>query len=157
MAIRWLLSVQRFAAVYGAFAPLLIVAAAPPDACSPPPGTCAEDADPKTLTCQWKASAQGTFKVRILSAIPDPPAKLRNDWIIQIFDASGAPIVGTRVVTGLYMPVHQHAQTPPAVTANANGTYSVSALQLAMPGDFELTFRLPDLGTDHVTFSFNVQ
>ena len=161
MAIQWFSSVRRFAAVYGAFTPLLIVAAAAPDSCSPPTPTCEgaadPDGDPETLTClEEKGSVQGTFKVRILRATPDPPAKYTNNWVIRISDASGTPIVGARVEAGLYMPVHQHSQPPPVITANADGTYSVSALELSMVGLFDLTFKLPDLA-DQVTFRFDVQ
>ncbi|HEY6556863.1 MAG TPA: hypothetical protein VI072_06305, partial [Polyangiaceae bacterium] len=156
MAIQWFLSARRFAAVYGAFAPLLIVAAAPPDSCSPTVSCVDDPRVSKTATGLEKQSAQGTFKVRIESAIPNPPARYTNTWVIRIFDASGAAIVGARVVPDLFMPDHNHYQPPPVVTANANGTYSVTGFELAMPGIFQVIFKLPDRGTDSVSFYFCV-
>lgn len=182
MAIQWLLSARRFATVQGAFIPLFFLAAAAPDSCtaapSPPgpapnapscvhdPGTAgsgsvscvnAPGVSP-TATDLDQMSALGTFWVRIVAAEPNPPAKQMNSWTIRIYDtATRTAITGASVVATPYMDCHGHpARFPAQVTANPDGTYTVSQLDLFMAGIWRISISLPDR-QDRVNFHFCVQ
>ncbi|HMJ15815.1 MAG TPA: hypothetical protein VK524_30575 [Polyangiaceae bacterium] len=127
MATRWFFSAKRFAALHGAFIPLFVVAAAPPDSCSSP-STCGAagvgGAPDGSVSCVYdtrvsscgtglvKASASGAYRIRIESASPNPPAKGMNSWVIRAVDASGGPRSGVRVAVHT-QEADQDPTTPP--------------------------------------------
>ena len=122
---------------------------------------CADDPRATAYADGLSATSQdGAVTARLLSADPEPPAKGDNALVLAIEDAQGAPVAGAAVAVTPFMPDHGHgASTTPVVTESATpGTYDVKAVDLFMPGIWELRLRVtPAGGAAHdVVFTFCV-
>jgi hypothetical protein len=120
-----------------------------------------EDRDDEFIAGMEKVGARGmTF--RLVSADPAPPARFENAWVIEIDDASGAPLGGATVSVVPLMPDHGHGTSVRAVVTPddaIDGRYGVAPINLFMPGLWAVTIQaMPAGGTtadrDDAVFRF---
>ena len=89
-------------------------------------------------------STSGTRKYVLLSSDPAPPARGTDTWGLKITDAAGANQPGLSVGVLPFMPDHGHGSSVnAAVTAKADGTYTVTPLYFFMPGVWRISFSVP--------------
>jgi hypothetical protein len=89
-------------------------------------------------------STSGDYKYVLLNSNPAPPARGTDTWTIQITNASGQAQAGLAASVLPFMPDHGHGSSVNAtVTANADGTYTVTPLYLFMPGVWRVGFSVP--------------
>lgn len=97
-----------------------------------------------------------TFK--LMSAMPAPPGRNLNTWVIQInWEATGAPVTGAALTVSPFMPDHQHgpgAYTPQVQALATPGQYQISDINTWMPGYWEITIdaMTPDKVEDTAVF-----
>lgn len=111
-----------------------------------------------------KATQRGTYKVRIVSGAPAPPAKGLNTWVVRVLAPSGSPVSSADLVLHREsdspdpsMPDHGHGSlTSAAVARRADGDFAVEPLDLFMPGVWRVGFdvRAPGQKSDTVLFFF---
>jgi hypothetical protein len=120
--------------------------------------TCQNDPRVMTYTPGLSVtSTSGTRKYVLLSADPNPPARGTDTWSIKITDAAGAMQTGLSVGVLPFMPDHGHGSSVNAsVTANADGTYTVTPLYFFMPGVWRTTFWIGSNQADVGEFYFCV-
>jgi YtkA-like protein len=103
------------------------------------------------------------YKFKLMSAMPAPPGRNLNTWVIQInWEATGAPVTGATLTVSPFMPDHQHgpgAYTPqiqPLVAPAPPGQYQISDINTWMPGYWEITIdaKTPDNVEDSAVFKF---
>ncbi len=98
-----------------------------------------------------KDGSNGKFDFAMMSADPAPPRRDDNTWIVAINDMNGAPLEGATLTVTPFMPAHGHG-TPikvEVVPAGAPGQYTMSPVNLWMPGVWETTIRATSMaGTD---------
>jgi hypothetical protein len=94
-----------------------------------------------------KTGTGGLLDFKLMSADPAPPARNDNTWIVQVSlmesGVVGAPIDGATLAVNPFMPEHQHG-SPIRVTVTAAGSpgqYTLSPVNLWMPGVWETTIR----------------
>lgn len=121
--------------------------------------TCAGDPRASTYVAgMTKQSQDGTFTLQLEQSDPAPPAKGDNTWEIQLVDAAGAPVDGAQIDVMPLMPDHGHGTSIDAVVTPARsggGKYSISPLNLWMPGLWQVTLRAEAEGaTDDVVLAF---
>ncbi len=120
------------------------------------PVNCAtETADQYTVGLEKMGAV---LDVKMMSALPAPPARGDNEWIIHIETLSGAaPVTGATIDVTPFMPKHQHG-TPVDVQIQAMpsaGEYKLSPVNLWMPGVWETTIEMSSSsGTDSVVYKF---
>lgn len=88
-------------------------------------------------------SDDAAFQVKLLSATPAPPQKYENDWVVEVLDMDGAPLVDADLYfVQPYMPIHGHdGSFEPDITAgDAPGTFVVKRINLWMGGPWEVRF-----------------
>jgi len=100
------------------------------------------------------------LRVTFVDAMPAPPARYDNLWIVQVSDvATGTPLADCVGEAIPVMPDHMHGTSIEAhVTAGETaGEYVIDPVNLFMPGLWEVTLRFTcgEL-TDEVVFSFCV-
>ncbi len=116
------------------------------DAATPDAGfvlTCQDSTDP--LVTAYKTgltatSLDGQMKVTFMSASPEPPADNLNSWNVQVTDAAGNPLPNLPLVVKLYMPQMNHGANDPWVDGGESGNYTISEINLFMPGIWQITF-----------------
>lgn len=134
-------------------------------------GACADDSqsgdDDEFVDCAKETADQfvvdlekkGTvLDVKLTSALPAPPTRGDNEWIIHINTIAGAaPVTGATIQVTPFMPKHQHG-TPIDVKVEAQpgaGDYKLSPVNLWMPGVWETTIEMNSAsGTDQVVYKF---
>jgi YtkA-like len=119
------------------------------------------ESDPRALVYAvgLESKAQdGAVTVRFVDAQPAPPAKGNNIWTVEVLDAHGAPIDGATIVTTAYMPDHGHYSSikPTSTPTGSPGTYTVTPVNLFMPGIWQVTLQVepPQGAPDSVVFTF---
>jgi YtkA-like len=99
----------------------------------------------------------GQLGFAMMSAEPAPPARGDNIWVVQVSDPGGTPMDGMNLTVTPFMPAHQHG-TPIMVGVTPAGTagqYTLSPVNLWMPGVWETTIRAQSGATvDSATFTF---
>ncbi len=139
-----------------------------PDGGSTPDGDaigCASDSRAEVYASGMsRPGDQGALTFVLNTATPAPPAQYMNQWTIALRDSSGQPVTGATLtapamVSGHlnpYMPDHQHGPpVPPQVTANSDGTFTVSNLDFFMGGLWQVTLDAQSGSvSDSTTFSF---
>ena len=147
-------------------APVLLLALLPAcgdDAALPDAGyNCEiEERDDEYVAGMEKVGAEGmTF--RLVSSDPAPPSRYDNTWVIEIEDATGAPLDDADVEVVPFMPDHGHGTGIPAVITpdpDVDGRYDVVPVNLFMPGLWEVTIRATPAGgtaadRDSAVFTF---
>lgn len=102
-----------------------------------PEGTVSCERDPRVDAYQdlAKTGDLGVLTFRLAHAQPSPPAKGNNTFLLEITDASGAPVDGALKVD-LKMPDHGHGTSvKPNVSYDpATSEWTVDPLYLFMPG-----------------------
>ena len=63
-----------------------------------------------------KLGASGNYDFKLMSAMPSPPARGDNTWVLQVnamtSGAVGAPVTGASLTVTPYMPAHQRRPVP---------------------------------------------
>lgn len=100
------------------------------------------------------------LRVTFVDAMPAPPARYDNAWIVMVTDAAtGEPVADCLGEAIPFMPDHMHGTSIEAhVTAGENpGEYVIDPVNLFMPGLWEVTleFTCGEV-SDDVVFSFCV-
>ena len=104
-----------------------------------------------------KDGSGGMLDFKMMSAEPAPPARGDNVWIVEILDMNGMPFEGANLTVTPFMPAHDHGspKTVQIAPAGAPGQYSMSPVNLWMPGVWETTIRATvDTSTDSAVFKF---
>jgi hypothetical protein len=99
--------------------------------------------------------------VRFVDAMPSPPARFDNTWMIEVVDtATSTPMTDIELEVEPYMPDHMHGTSIACeVTPMPEpGQMQLDPVNLFMPGLWEvrLNFTLPDAVEDQVVFRFCV-
>lgn len=93
-----------------------------------------------------------------LRTSPQPPPRGTIDAQLVITNvADGTPRDGLHLAIRPWMPAYNHGAIPPTVTAQGEGKYLVTNLDLFMPGRWELRTTISGPVSDHVTPAFDIQ
>jgi hypothetical protein len=101
-----------------------------------------------------------SLEVRLLETLPAPPQRGMNAWLVAVYDFDGSAQVDCTLVGTAFMPEHGHGSpVPPEVApTEVPGQYSVEALNLFMPGTWEITLDLTCAEVeDQVVFEFLIE
>jgi hypothetical protein len=94
------------------------------------------------------------YNFKLMSAMPAPPGRNLNVWVIQInWEATGAPVTGASLTVTPFMPDHQHgpgAYTPQVMELATPGQYQISDINTWMPGYWEITIDAKTPGSSPV-------
>jgi hypothetical protein len=117
------------------------------------------DASYPSFTAGMSVKA-GELTVKLLSIDPQPPRqKVKNDWVVQVVDASGAPVPGITLANGdSYMPVHRHhGNTPPTSAAGTEpGTAQLNDVDFIMRGPWQVSFDVLRNGAEVGLATFQI-
>jgi hypothetical protein len=129
--------------------PLLVLVCA----CGTTPPELADAAVVCPLPATHASGAAGA-EVVVVDTDPAPPARFENTWVVTATTPEGAPATVDEITVTGFMPAHGHAlPSPPVVAMTAAGALEVSAIDLWMPGTWELRFDVAGAaGADRVTF-----
>lgn len=121
---------------------------------------CAEETRADTYMLGLERSGE-RVTVRFVDAMPAPPARYDNTWVVDVFDtATGMPLPDVTLEVEPYMPDHQHGTSIACHVEpmTAPGQVKLEPVNLFMPGLWEvrLHFTLADDATDEVVFRFCV-
>ncbi len=104
--------------------------------------------------------AAGLIDFKMMSAMPAPPARDDNTWIIELDTMTngvvGNPIDGATMTATPFMPSHQHG-TPKQVVITPTGTtgqYQLSPVNMWMPGVWETTIKVSAPQSDTAVYKF---
>ncbi len=109
-----------------------------------------------------KQGTTGAVDFKLMSIDPAPAVRGNNTWIVQLNSMAsgvvGAPIEGASITASPFMPAHQHGSPiTPAVTATGTpGEYSISPINLWMPGVWQTTLTVTSGTADRAVYSFCV-
>jgi hypothetical protein len=109
--------------------------------------SCEEDTRDEPYVAGIVKTGSANYTIAINDSLPAPPAKGDNVWTIEIRDSAGATMTGLNVSTTSYMPDHGHGSPiVPDVTEVGDGVYTMSPVNLFMPGYWEVTVTATDPG-----------
>lgn len=92
-----------------------------------------------------------------LRTSPQPPAQGVIDAQLVVTRVSdGTPVDGLTLAIQPWMPTMNHGSLPPSVTAQGDGKYLVTNLDLYMAGRWQLRTNVSGAMTDHVTPDFSI-
>ncbi len=119
------------------------------------PSECA-GAEPFAVGMSARSTLGNT--VAIASSAPTPPNVGDNAWVLEVRDASGAPLPGLAVDVQPWMPMHDHGLSPAryAATDLGDGTYELDVFDLIMPGTWEFRVDLAAGGEQDDTALFTL-
>jgi hypothetical protein len=119
------------------------------------PVACSGAAPPAGPTT-W-TSTSGALSVEVRSS-PDPPQRGTDTFELTVRDVtSKAPLDNLTLTVTPYMPAHLHGTSlVPLVTAEGQGKYLVTRVDLFMPGHWELQTVLSGAVMDHVVPAFDI-
>jgi hypothetical protein len=110
-----------------------------------------------------KPGLSGQLQFVLVGSDPGPPIVGTNTWTVQVLDGGGKPVTGATFTwlpgdKSVWMPEHGHGSTAqPQVTANADGTYTITPLYFFMAGLWQVTLQVQaGTMTDSVVYSFCV-
>ncbi len=107
-----------------------------------------------------KPGVSGMVDFKLMSIDPAPAIRGNNTWVVQVSSMAsgvvGNPIDGAEVSATPFMPAHQHGSPITAVvTPTGNpGEYSISPVNLWMPGVWQTTIALTTPSADRAVYSF---
>jgi hypothetical protein len=111
-----------------------------------------------------KAGRDAKLDYKLMSAMPAPPARGDNTWVVQITTmasgAVGTPLDDADVTVTPFMPAHQHGSPIPVeVTPTGEpGTYTLEPVNLWMPGVWETTITAASgTTTDSAIYKFCIE
>lgn len=132
-----------------------------PDETESPNGLCVKNipcgADIPTFKLGLEADGeQGRYTAKIVDAMPAPPKQYRNAWVLDFLDAVGEP-ASDLVIDKVrpWMPSHAHDGriVPKVEAAEAPGSFSVTDINMWMPGPWEVQLTVNgSAGDDYVVF-----
>jgi hypothetical protein len=100
------------------------------------------------------------LRVRFVDAVPAPPARFDNTWILEVVDGTGIPVDDVALEVEPYMPDHMHGTSiaTKVTVMDEPGQFELDPVNLFMPGLWEvrLRFTMPDTTKDEVVFRFCV-
>jgi hypothetical protein len=106
------------------------------------------------LTVEGQAAA---MRFELVDALPAPPGRGTNRWVVRLRDGDGAPLDGATVTkVKAWMPDHGHGSGVAAKMTHADdGTSTIDGLELVMPGVWTVTVSGERDGTtDEGSFAF---
>jgi YtkA-like len=109
-----------------------------------------------------KQGAGGNVDFKLVSIDPAPAVRGNNTWVVQLDSMAGgvvgSPMDGATLTATPFMPAHQHGSPiTPEITATGNpGEYSISPINLWMPGVWTTTIAVTVPSTDRAVYSFCV-
>jgi hypothetical protein len=105
------------------------------------------------------SSQADAVTVTLLESDPGPPVRGTNAFTVRVADGSGADLAGATLMVTPTMPDHGHTTTAPTVTANADGTYTISGLYFFMDGIWQVSILVAtDAGAvGTVSFDFCIE
>ena len=106
-----------------------------------------------------KVGEAGLVKLAIDSALPAPPAKADNEWVVSLRHVSGPALDNAQLNVVPFMPEHGHGSSKkPVVTPLGAGRYRLAPVNFMMPGLWETTIQinLADKRKDKVVFRFMI-
>lgn len=131
------------------------------DADEDAPYNCAADTRGETYMIDLDHKGDsGILDFKLHAAVPAPPARLENQWDIEISPMTGASagegVAGGHLSVVPYMPDHGHiSPEKPVVTDMDKGMYHLDKVFLWMPGVWETTIQATtSAGTDSTVFRF---
>lgn len=102
----------------------------------------------------------GALTVKLQSVKPEPPRqKQKNDWVLQVVDASGAPASGVTLSNASsYMPVHNHGgRTKPTSAAGTEaGSVTLNDIDFIMRGPWQVIFDVEQNGAKVATATLQI-
>jgi hypothetical protein len=121
---------------------------------------CGDDVPPFALGMS-ALGEQGRVRAVLVEAVPAPPEKYRNDWLVQLEDAAGEALDDAQISEARpFMPAHGHDGTfAPTVTAAGAGRFQVDNLNLWMRGPWEVQLRVSSqaAGDDYIVFRICIE
>ncbi len=107
-----------------------------------------------------KTGRNGGVFTRLVDAVPAPPERGDNRWVLEVVDRDGGPRSDCALTVDPRMPVHQHG-TPVVARVTpegAPGRYVLEPVNLFMPGLWEVTIDLDCGGVvDEVLYAFWIE
>lgn len=101
-----------------------------------------------------RAGADGALSVRLVDALPAPPDRGDNRWVIQI-EAGDTMLTDCALTVEPDMPLHGHGTTPVEISEMGDGQYKLEAMNLFMPGLWIIPIQATcGEVTDTVTYEF---
>lgn len=130
--------------------------------------SCEEDVRDEAYVAGINKSGAAGYTLRLMDSNPAPPSKGDNIWSLDLTDPAGATAAGLGLSLRAFMPDHGHGSpVKPEVTDNGDGTYTIDPVNLFMPGYWEVSLTVVDLGAtespdddidlDSVMFKFCVE
>lgn len=120
--------------------------------------TCTNDPRVTAFVANVSATSRtGSFKVAIASADPAPPVRGDNTWRLVVTNADGSPLAeGATISLSGEMPDHGHrSPSSPTVTKEGDGSYTVSPIDLFMPGVWDVLVTIRSGASEDVAaFAF---
>ena len=138
---------------------VLLAACAGDDHHDDPAINCAEETrDDEFVVGLQKAGQSGKLTFTLLEAMPAPPARGDNTWVLQLTSqGAAAPVTGAAMIATPFMPDHNHG-TPIQVVIEpmpTAGQYKLSPVNLWMPGLWRTTIEAQSGNdTDKAVFAF---
>ena len=102
---------------------------------------------------------EGDLKLRVISSDPEHARqKMRNDWNVEVLDATGAPVSdATGDGATAFMAVHGHYGLPhPTIVPMQGGRFTVDNLWFNMRGPWEVTVKVKRPSAADTSFQFRV-
>jgi hypothetical protein len=116
--------------------------------------------DPREQTYAPNMSQPGAssvFKFVLVSSDPAPPADETNVLVLQVLDATGAPVTGATIDVKATMPLMSHGTSAITVSPNPDGSYTLQPVYLFMAGLWEIAINVSANGQkDTTSFYFCV-
>jgi hypothetical protein len=106
-----------------------------------------------------QVGTSGHFKVKLLNITPSPVGQGDNRWNIALADAAGTAIGGATIALKPFLVDHGHAaaEVPTVAADPLMGQYTVSKIELALPGVWTFTFDVTAAAvSDRIVFTFCV-
>ena len=104
-----------------------------------------------------KPGLTGAVDFKLMSIDPAPVVRGNNTWVVELL-AGGAPMDGASITASPFMPAHQHGSpiTPVVTATGTAGEYSISPINLWMPGVWQTTLTVTSGTADRAVYSFCV-
>ena len=102
----------------------------------------------------------GDMTVLAVSMVPAPPRqRVPNDWVLQLFDASGTPVADATIANATsYMLVHGHSgnSRPIVVPQQTPGQFKLDNIDFKMRGPWEVLFDVTRQGGRPTLVTFKI-
>jgi hypothetical protein len=101
------------------------------------------------------------LSAKLYDAMPNPPERYNNNWVIDVVDANGEPVADATITKAqVYMPFHQHGRPATWTAMPEPGRFKL-ALNFFMRGFFEVRLTMSsqsaEASNEYIVFSYCVQ